>query len=85
MYQNKRGLWGLISRGGNLLIWLEGKNSFEIETCDNIGVCASRIRQVLYENRPYLNPRVGWDKAKRLHKLVRMGNISGDELSNIKG
>lgn len=43
-----------------------------------------RIAQIVYENKSFINPRIGWDKTKRLHRLQRIANKQPDLLSPSK-
>ena len=41
----------------------------------------SRIYKVISANAKYINPKMGWDKTKRLHRLQRLADLNQDKLS----
>lgn len=43
-----------------------------------------RIQQIISENAPFINPRIGWNKSKRLHRLQRIADKMPDKLANSK-
>lgn len=44
-------------------------------------ISTRRIQAILSNNALFINPRIGWDKTKRMHKLIRMMNRAGDGLA----
>ena len=61
-----------------------GKSSEEIKKDRKLLITVRRIDQVLYENRDFVNSRVGWSKSKRLHMLQRIAEKQGIKLSEKK-
>ena len=45
---------------------------------------AKRVYQVLNANAAYINPRMGWTKTKRLHRLQRLADLNPDKLCKSK-
>lgn len=43
-----------------------------------------RIHQIIYTNAAFVNPKIGWTKSKRLHRLQRVAEKQSDHLSNRK-
>jgi hypothetical protein len=44
----------------------------------------SRINKILSANAAYINPRMGWSKSKRLHRLQRLADLNPDKLAKNK-
>lgn len=52
----------------------------ELQKRGNLKLTERRVRQILSANAAFINPRMGWDKTKRLHKLIRAAKGAGTEL-----
>lgn len=43
-----------------------------------------RIHRIISDNAAFINPRIGWPKTKRLHRLQRIAEKMPDKLSSSK-
>jgi hypothetical protein len=68
-------------------LYIKGMNPEQIrEALSNSPspIKVSRIYKVIYANSAYINPRIGWSKSKRLHKLQRLADLNPDKLAKNK-
>ena len=57
------------------LAYAEGLTPEEINSQGNISLTVRRVNQILHENMGFLEERIAWPKARRIHKLQRwIGN-----------
>lgn len=57
---------------GICLDFIEGKNPAEIQRERTPQLTLRRVQKIIYDNAEFINPRVGWPKARRIHELQRM-------------
>jgi len=61
-------------------LYIDGLTPEEIKTRRSLNVTVRRIQKIISENAAFVNPRIGWDKAKRLHQLQQMATAAGLKL-----
>lgn len=64
--------------------YIQGLTPQEIIDRRKLNLTVRRVEQIIYTNSPFVNPRIGWSKSKRLHKLARVAEKAGEALSDKK-
>lgn len=68
-------------------LYLSGMNALEIyDTFRNRSrpLTLRRIHQIISANSDFITPRIGWSKAKRIHRLQRIAEKMPDKLASSK-
>lgn len=78
---------GIKNKKRDLLIcldYIDGLNPEEIREKRKITLSERRIFYILSNNMEFINPRMAWDKSKRLHRLQRIAKNLPDTITKSK-